>query len=247
MSAAPHPTPSNHLLRTLARDDYALLRPHLEPLTLALRQKIEEPDQPIEHVVFPNSGLVSVVATAHRSRQIEAGVIGREGMTGVSVVLGSDRSPHATFVQAPGDGFRIPADALRTAIGESRTLHALFLRFCCAFLCQATTTALANGRATIEERLARWVLLAHDRWDGDTLTLTHEFLALMLGVRRAGVTMALHLLESRALIRSERGAIMVLDRDGLIEAANGLYGTAEAEYTRLTGWNPAQRQEPDAP
>jgi CRP-like cAMP-binding protein len=228
---------SNHLLASLSAGEYALLQPHLETQTLALRQRLEEPDAIIPYAVFPHSGLVSVVASAE-SREIEAGVIGREGMTGIAIVMCTDRSPHEVFVQSAGEGVRISADALRGAIAESRSLHAALLRFCYAFLAQTTYTALANGRATIEERLARWLLLAHDRSDGNTLTLTHEFLALMLGVRRAGVTIALQHLEARGLVTAERGSIVIADRDGLIEASNELYGRAESEYTRLTGWVP---------
>ena len=157
--------PKNHLLATLADADYALLQPQLQPIDLFLRRHLETPDQPVRDVVFPNAGLVSVVTSAPRGRQIEAGVIGREGMSGLPVVLASDRSPHAVFVQAAGEGLCIPADRLRSAMRKSASLHEHLLRFCCAFLSQTTNTVLANGSATIEERLARWLLLAHDRSD----------------------------------------------------------------------------------
>jgi CRP-like cAMP-binding protein len=118
---------------------------------------------------------------------------------------------------------------------ESRALRSLLLAYVQALLAQTTSTVLANGHAKLEERLARWLLMVHDRTDGMTITLTHEFLAVMLGVRRAGVTVALHLLEGKGLIRSTRRQIVILNRRGLIEEAHGSYGAAEEEYRRLIG------------
>jgi CRP-like cAMP-binding protein len=149
------------------------------------------------------------------------------------VVLGDDRSPHETMVQVSGEAMRLPAADLRHAMDASPTLRNLLLRYSQAFMIQTSHTALANGRAKLEERLARWLLMAHDRIDGDELPLVHEFLAVMLGVRRAGVTVALHILEGQALIGARRGKIIVLDRQGLEEAANGIYGVPEREYERL--------------
>jgi hypothetical protein len=122
-------------------------------------------------------------------------------------------------------------------MSDSPELRNVLLRYSQAFMIQTAHTALANGRAKLEERLARWLLMAHDRVNGDEVPLVHEFLALMLGVRRAGVTVALHMLEGQALIRASRGKIVVLDRQGLEEAANGLYGVPEREYERLMANN----------
>lgn len=231
----PVPPLSNRLLCALSKDDRALLAPHLEAVTLDLRQALEAPNEAIEHVYFPEAGIISIVAKTTGGREIEAGIVGREGMTGLPVVLGNHRSPHDTYVQAPGSGVRISADELRSAIAASTTLHHSMLRFAQVFMTQVSQTALANGRAKIEERLARWLLMAQDRLDSDDVSLTHEFLALMLGVRRPGVTDAMHVLESKGFVRSGRGAIKILDRKGLERVAGGSYGVPEAEYERLMG------------
>jgi CRP-like cAMP-binding protein len=161
--------------------------------------------------------------------------VGREGLTGIAVINGVDRTPNRTIVQAAGSAFRLRADHLNEAMEESPSLRALLLRFMQTFLVQTAQSALANGRYTIQERLARWLLMFHDRIDGDNLPLTHELVSLMLGVRRAGVTEALHHLEADAMIAVTRGEIVVRDRTKLEEAANGCYGLPEAEYGRLIG------------
>ena len=227
---------SNHLLSSLSPADFGLVQPHLEALDLDLRQSLEEGNKPIKYAYFPESGFASVVATSARRRQIEVGIIGREGMSGINVVMGNDRSPHATYMQVAGMGSRITADHLRSAMEKSPSLQNYFLHFAQSFMLQTAHTALANGQAKIEERLARWLLMAHDRVDGDKIPLTQEFLSLMMSVRRAGVTVALQMLRDRALIDTKRGFIVILDRAGLKKIANGLYGIPEAESWRLTGW-----------
>ena len=154
-------------------------------------------------------------------------------MTGVAVILGTDRSPNETFMQLAGAGWRMPADRLRDAQARSVTLSRDFLRYAHLFLVQTSQTALSNGRSKIDERLARWLLMAHDRADSDQLKLTHDFLATMLGVRRPGVTVALSLLERQGLIQVHRGVISLIDRKGLEELSNGAYGAPEAEARRL--------------
>ena len=151
-------------------------------------------------------------------------MIGREGMTGPSVVLGNgDRAPYETYMQIAGNGQHMPAARLREAIAGSPTLHQALLRFVHAYLMQTTQTALSNGRCKIEERLARWLLMAHDRVDGNEFALTHEILSVMLGVRRSGITTALQELERKALITYRRGLIVITDREGLEESSNGAY------------------------
>lgn len=228
--------PNNNLLAGLSAADFGLLEPHLDTVDLPFHMQLEQPGRDIERVYFPESGVASVVARAPRDREIEVGLIGREGMTGISVVMDNHRSVNATFVQIPGRGVCLKADELRTALGRSISLRLSLLRFAQAFIAQASHTALANGRAKLDERLARWLLMAHDRADGDEVHLTHELLALMLGVRRPGVTTALKALVSRKLIKVKRASITILDRQGLRDAANGTYGVPEAEYQRLVGW-----------
>ena len=135
-------------------------------------------------------------------KRLEVGLIGCEGVTGLPIVLGNDRSPYETFMQVAGNGTRIAADKLRDAITQSRSLERALLRFAHSFMNQTANTALSNGTASLEERLARWLLMANDRLRGNEVPLTHEFLSLMLGVRRAGVTVALNYLEQRAPYQS---------------------------------------------
>jgi len=136
-------------------------------------------------------------------------------------------------VQNAGAGQRISADNLRRAMRKSSTLQSLLLLYAHTFLIQTTQTAKANARSSIEERLARWLLMAHDRLETDDLNITHEFLSVMLGVRRSGVTVALNILETTGLISIHRGVITIVDRKGLKATANGAYGVPEAEYNRL--------------
>jgi len=226
----------NRLLAAMAADDRGLIHPRLEPVTLERRKTIEVANRKIESVYFPERGMLSVVGGGNKpKRDVEVGIIGFEGVSGLPVILGDDRSPNQTFVQVAGDGHRLPSAMLRSAMVKSATLQALLLKYVQAFAVQSTHTAIANARGTIEERLARWVLMAQDRVEGKELALMHEFLSLMLAVRRPGVTEALHALTQRGLINHERGVIVVIDREGLTEWANGLYGVPEAEYKRLLG------------
>jgi CRP-like cAMP-binding protein len=226
---------ANRILSCLSAGDLALLEPHLATTDLTVRKQLELGRRPIEYAYFPESGIVSVVANGDNNRSIEVGLIGRDGMTGLAIVMGTDRSAHHTYVQVAGHGRRIRADDLRDAIRMSATLHQRLLQYAHAFLMQTGYTAMANGRSKIEERLARWLLMAHDRTDGDSIALTHEFLSIMLGVRRPGVTHALNLLERIGLIHAQRGAITIIDREGLEENSNGAYGAPEAELNRLFG------------
>jgi CRP-like cAMP-binding protein len=224
----------NQLLLALSAADVDLLRPHLQLVTTEIRKDLEEPNKPIKHVYFIESGFASVVATSAQEN-IEVGLIGREGMSGSAIVLGNHRSPHATYIQAAGQAQRISVAQLRLAMQASATMQGLFLKFVQVFMIQTAHTAISNARAKIDHRLARWILMAHDRIEGDQLPLTHEFLAIMLGVRRAGVTEALHILERRRLIKSQRGQVIMLDRKGMERMAGDLYGVPEVEYRRLIG------------
>ena len=202
---------------------------------LRAAKEFERPNRRIDAVYFPEVGFASVVAVQSKGKQVEVGLIGREGMTGLPIVLGNHRSPHATYIQMPGRGKCIPAAELRKATQTSVSLRDSLLKFVQAFGVQTTHTAICNARSRLDVRLARWLLMAQDRVGDDTLTLTHEFLSLMLGVRRPGVTEALHALRKQGLIAYGRGQIRVKDRKGLERAAGEAYGTPEAEYRRLIG------------
>jgi CRP-like cAMP-binding protein len=223
---------SNGVLSGVAPADRARLTPFLVAIELPVRKQLEARHRRIEHVYFLTSGMASVVVSGGSNHTVEVGIIGPESMTGMAVVLGADRSPHETFIQSAGEGWRIEAAMLDRAMRESPSLHRHLLRHVQAFMIQMSFTALANARYKIDERLARWLLMASDR-AGPQVSLTHEFLSLMMGVRRPGVTSALNALEERGVIAAKRGIITICDRDGLIEIANGSYGAPEAELERL--------------
>jgi CRP-like cAMP-binding protein len=223
----------NHLFAKMRPNDWSLIAPHLEPVLLRERQVVEVPGKPITHVYFIEIGVVSVVAVNSEDHRIEVGVIGNEGMTGVPLVMGDNRAQHSAYMQIAGNGFRIPAAPFVEALTKSTTLNALMLKSAQAFMIQTAHTALANGRAKLEERLARWLLMAHDRMDTDAVPLTHEFLAVMLGVRRAGVTVALHSFERRGFVTMRRGQLTLANRTGIEQVAGSFYGMPEAELKRL--------------
>jgi len=223
----------NRLLAFLSPKDFDLLQPGLKPIELPLRFALEKPATPIDYVYFLESGIASVVAVQPHDIRVEVGLIGPEGMTGLPIVLGDQQTPNSTYMQVAGRGVRISSDTLRKAVAKSPGIQKTLLKFVQTFLVQTSHTAIANARARLDERLARWILMAHDRVGAATIPLTHEFLALMLGVRRAGVTESLQALVKKGLIKSSRGAVTVLDRAGLQETAIDCYGVPEAEYHRL--------------
>jgi CRP-like cAMP-binding protein len=223
----------NLILSRLQPGDFQALAPHLEAIELPLRHAIEKRGRPIEHVYFLERGVASVVANGTDGRAVEVGMIGREGLTGLAVIMGDGLSPYDTFMQAEGAGFRAPSAVIRQAAEQSADLRHAILRYAHILSVQTAQTALSNARNKLEERLSRWLLMVHDRIDGNELMLTHEYLATMLGVRRAGVTIALNALEKIGLVEVRRGAIIIMDREGLVRSANGAYGMAEAEMSRI--------------
>jgi CRP-like cAMP-binding protein len=235
-SSSRHPPRArNRLLAALSPTDLALLQPHLRSLVVAVRHEIERPNRRIDVVFFMDAGIASVVAVQADETQVEVGLVGPEGMTGTAVVLGANQSPHSTYIQVAGEAQWIRADELRKAMRRSDSLHAMLLKYVQVFMIQTTHTAIANARAQIDRRLARWILMAHDRTGNKLLPLTHEFLALMLGVRRPGVTEALQSLKRQKLIVTGRNQIVVLNRNGIEKVAGHSYGVPEKEYRRLIG------------
>ncbi len=225
----------NRILSRLSRADLDLIMPHLSPVDLPLRKSLEVPNKLIDYVYFVERGFASVVATGSDGSAIEVGLIGCEGVTGLAVVLGANRSPNATYMQLAGRGLRISAANLRSVTEESPSLQKILLQYAYTFMVQTAQAALVNGRSKVEDRLARWLLMAHDRVAKNELTLTHEFLGIMLGVRRSGVTVALGVLESKGVIRSVRGIITIVNRKALEKLAGSTYGVPEAEFKRLFG------------
>jgi CRP-like cAMP-binding protein len=235
MSDLDQSTVRNLLLRAMSADDFALLAPHLERCSAGKGDILFEKDQPIETVWFLESGIGSIVTTSAEGLKVESGLFGRDGFAPVAVALGGDRNTQQGIIQIADACLRISAGALKEAIGRSPSLHGVLLRFAQVLSVQTSYTALSNAMHPIEERLARWLLMCHDRVDGNDMALTHEFMSIMLGVRRPSVTTSLHVLEGNGFIRSERGCIIIRNRAGLEEFAGDAYGPPEREYERLIG------------
>ncbi len=234
---------SNLLLRNMPPDDYALLEADLVRIPLPVGLRLHEARQPITRVYFPEDGLVSIVAVTPAGKQCEVGVFGREGMSETATVLGTDNAPYEAYVQVSGvSALILPVESLTAAFDASRTLRRHLLRYCQAMMIQLSSSIAAAG-LTIPQRLARWLLMAHDRAPANDIGLTHEFLSKMLGVRRGGVTIALQALTAAGLIATSRSVIAIRDRAGLKKLAGDGYGLAESEYTRLIG-KPLERAGP---
>ncbi len=226
----------NFLLSTMGADDLALLQPGLTRVSLDRRHVFVTADRPIEHVYFPESGIASVVSNLPEQGPTEVGIFGRDGFSGTAILLGAETSPHDTFMQVPGESaMRIETDRLRAAVQRSPTLQALLLRYVQSFLVQTAHSAVSNAHHRMEARLARWLLMCHDRIDGDDIMITHEFMAMMIAAQRSGVTITLHFLEGAGMIQSKRGRVAIQDRAKLEDIAGDAYGRPEAEYRRLSG------------
>jgi len=223
----------NRLLARLKPADRQLIAPHLTRVALPQHMLLVAPDTPIERCYFLESGVASVIATTADGKQAEIGLIGREGMVDVSAVMGGEITPLEVLVQISGDAFAVPTAEVRIMADESRDFRRLLLGFAHSFLIQVSHTALATVTLTIEDRLARWLLMSGDRSESSSFPMTHEFLSLMLGVRRAGVTDALGSLAAAGYISTTRGQIMIIDRKGLEERAGDSYGVPEANYRAL--------------
>lgn len=224
---------SNRLLVALAAENLDPLRPHFQPVSLPHKQTLSKPGTPIEHVYFVQQGMVSLVQPLENGAMIEVGMIGNEGFVGVPVLLGAESSPLEAMVQIPGSALRMQASAFREEVTRRSTLLALLLRYVQALHIQVSLSAACNGRHTLPERLARWLLTARDRTTSDELPLSHEFLSMMLGVRRAGVTVAVGTLKTAGLIRNSNGRVTIIDRQGLEAASCECYRTVRNEYERL--------------
>ena len=230
MATCVPPAHGNELLSLLPPAEAARLHPLLARVRWVNGQGLHEAGERIEHVFFPERGFVSMVAEGDGCQPgTEVGLIGREGLVGVPVLLGPEAvSFHRAVVQAPGCALRMPASALRDSLDALPVLRRLLFGALEVSMAQVAQTAACNGRHGLSHRLARWLLMAHDRVDGDELALTQKALADALGVRRAGVTVALGSLQAAGLVRQRRGRVTICDRPGLEAAACGCHGRVRA-------------------
>ncbi|MEP6730943.1 MAG: Crp/Fnr family transcriptional regulator [bacterium] len=229
MSASPE---TNWLLCALPPEERQRIALNLELIEISVRTVITEPNQPAEYVFFPESAVLSVVS--HLSDgAVEVGTVGSEGMAGLPIFLDAEVEPLQVICQIPGTAWRMEVGAFREIVEEPSALRRLLLRYTQAFLIQVAQTAACNGTHSLEERCARWLLMTHDRVGDAEFELTHQFLAFMLGVRRAGVTVAMRALQKRGVLTYSRGHVTVLDRKGLEAKSCECYGVVRSHYERL--------------
>jgi CRP-like cAMP-binding protein len=228
-------TSTNLLVKAFAPDDLAALIPSFTRVELERGKPLIHSGRQVTHVYFPEGSIASVIG-GEPDAPTEIGLIGRDGMTGVSVLLGGGSASLTTFIQVNGStALCLEADVMRGQFAKSAALRALMLRYVHTFMMQIASCVVSNAHQRMEARLARFLLMSHDRVDGDEIALTHEFMSLMVASQRPGVTLTLHELEGAGLIRSTRGKVTVLDRAKLTALAGITYGQPEAEYRRLIG------------
>jgi CRP-like cAMP-binding protein len=235
--AMPSVLPTTNLLIASLKDtDAAALEPYLTRVPIGQGQTLTDAEMPIEHVYFLEDGIASIVSVFEDGRESETGIFGYEGMSATSVVVGVYRTPFRIYMQVDGTkSLRIRTEDLQRAVMDIPAFAAILRNYVQVAAVQAGNIAAVNARFDILCRLARWLLMCHDRIDGDELNLTHESISIMLGVRRSGVSVALQKIESMGLIQRGRSLLQIVSRAGLEQLAGSAYGTAEKEYRRLIG------------
>jgi CRP-like cAMP-binding protein len=230
MTTEPHM--ANKILAAVPRQEFEQFAAKLRPVPLKLGEILYLPEQKIDYVYFVTTGVVSLLAALENGATVEAGVIGPEGMAGISVILGADSTPNQALIQAEGQALRMSSADVRTEFRNGGKLRDLLLRYTHTLFTQVAQTAACNRLHSIEQRLARWLLLTQDRVGSDEFVLTQDFLSRMLGVRRAGVSVAANTLKQAGLIDYRRGTIIVRDRKGLEKYSCECYGIVRGEYDR---------------
>jgi CRP-like cAMP-binding protein len=230
-----HSRRTNRLLSLLSDDDYERLRPHLTHVAFDYKKSLYEASRPIEHVYFPIDGVASLVITTSDGGSAEVGTIGNEGIVGLPVCLGDHVAPSSVFVQVPGTALSMDVRAFRGELERSPTLVLTMLRYAHAFFNQVAQSAACAHLHRVEQRCCRWLLMTRDRMPTGDFLLTHEFLGMMLGVRRTTVTDVMGALQKAGLIRYRRGHVTILDHEALRQRACECYGVSKLEFDRLLG------------
>jgi len=230
---SPHRPTQNHLLAALPAAEFDRLSPHLELVPMPLGEVLYESGGRLQHVYFPTTSIVSLLYVLEDGASAEIAVVGNEGILGISLFMGGETTPSRAVVQSAGFGYRLPAQLLKQEFNRAGPVLRLLLRYTQALITQMTQTAVCNRHHSVEQQLCRWLLLSLDRLSSDSLTMTQELIANMLGVRREGVTEAAGNLQRAGLIRYSRGRIEVLDRPRLEEAVCECYAVVKAEFDRL--------------
>ena len=235
VSNQPHLPIENQILAALSAGEYQRLLPYLERVDLSLHQVLYEAEEPITHVYFLDQGMASLVCMLEDGSTVEAGIVGKDGMVGLPVIWGGNSTTTIAFIQLAGGGMRMKVEHLIAEFKRAGELQSLLLRYTQALFTQVTQTAACNSLHTIEERLARWLLLVADCMQSNTFVLTQEFMAQMLGCRRAGVTVAASTLSRAGIISYKRTKINILNREDLEQTSCECYSIVKNECARLLG------------
>jgi CRP-like cAMP-binding protein len=229
------PRLSNRLLSALPEADYNRLAPHFETIYLEMKHVAFEANQPIEYAYFPLTGIASMLTVMKSGKAVEVATIGNEGMVGLPLFLGVNVTPSRAFTQVPGESIRIPADAFQREVRRQGGLAKMLQLYTQALIVQISQGMACNGIHSIHQRTARWLLMSHDRVAAQKFPLLQEFVAAMLGVRRAGVSEVASKLQSAGLIRYSRGVMEIVDRRGLEAVSCECYELIQREFDRLLG------------
>lgn len=228
-------TSGNRLLAVLPTESYARLAPHIEPVTFSLGEVVYESGGHMRYVYFPTTSHISLLYTMIDGSTAEMGLVGNEGIVGISLFMGGETTPNRAMVQGAGGAFRMKAKAMLDEFKRGSVFQHLLLRYTQALITQISQTAVCNRLHSVEQRLCRWLLMTHDLADSDELQMTHEFISNMLGVRREGVSMAAQRLQEQGMISYVRGHIIILDREKLLAFVCECYGVVKDEHKRLLG------------
>lgn len=235
VNTKPRAPSANRLLAALPKKEYQRLLPELEQVAMPFAEVLYEPGALIRHVYFPNDSIVSLLAEVADRSTLEVGLVGNEGVAGISVFMGVDASPHRAIIQGAGTAVRMKASVLRKEAGRTGPLHGLLHRYVHSLLAQVSRGAVCNRFHVVDARLARWLLMTSDRLGKDEFRLTQDFISNMLGVRREGVSKAAGVLQKNGLINYSRGLIKILDRAALVAVSCECYGIIKDESDSYLG------------
>jgi CRP-like cAMP-binding protein len=224
---------TNQLLSKLPPKEYQRLTPYLELVELPLRQVLQQPGDKVEYIYFPTQAMISLVSIMQDGSMVEVALVGKEGMVGISAILGGYSTTTQTVVQIAGSGLRIPAHILKAEFDRGEKLQYLLLRYIQTLFTQISQFVACNRLHSLEERLARWLLMVQDCLQTSEFSITQEYIAQMLGSRRSGVTVAAGTLQRAGIINYRRGKIEILNREDLENTACECYGIVKAEVSRL--------------
>jgi CRP-like cAMP-binding protein len=230
-----HQAHKNHLLAALPADEFDRITNNLEPVSLKLGKVLHESGVQMDYVYFPTTVIMSLLYIMENGSTAEIGIVGNDGILGVELFMGGETTTNRAVVQSAGQAFKMDTRSMRAEFTLGGMFQKMLLRYTQALIAQISQTAVCNRLHSVDQQLCRWLLLSHDRLDSDKLVMTHDLISNMLGVRREGVTLAAQKLAKQGLIKNVRGAITVLNRQGLEDAVCECYGVVNTEYVRLLG------------